>query len=199
MRVVAIRNLVFLSLAVATAAHGDIPSSERNALIAFYNSTGGSGWTDHMRWLGAAGTECAPTPWFGVVCDGIGSHVAGIVLPNNNLTGTLPALTLLRLSSDHFGDFAEAIDGVNTVETQMADNDHALGMVVERRRPPGEPEHVIFYCENCEALVEDIHFDCGDIVQHFSQAMLDFWNDDARRTCKNCGKKVEQPEPTKPF
>lgn len=76
---------------------------------------------------------------------------------------------------------------------------HTLGLVVERRRPAGETEHVIFYCENCAALVEDIHFDCGDIVQHFSQAMLDFWKDDLRRTCKSCGKKVEQPGPTKPF
>ena len=46
--------------------------------------------------------------------------------------GTLPALTLLRLGVDHFGDFDHAIDGVNTVETQMADNDYALGRVVER-------------------------------------------------------------------
>ena len=76
---------------------------------------------------------------------------------------------------------------------------NTLGMVVERRRPPGETEHVIFYCENCQALVEDIHFDCADIVQAFSQAMLDFWNDDARRTCKNCGTKVQKPEPVKPF
>lgn len=74
-----------------------------------------------------------------------------------------------------------------------------LGMVVERRRPPGETEHVIFYCDNCEALVEDIHFDCADIVQAFSQAMVDFWNDEARRTCGNCGKKVEQPKPVQPF
>src|SRR5436190_12953461 len=74
-----------------------------------------------------------------------------------------------------------------------------IGVVVERRRPPGEKEHVIFYCENCGALVQDIHFDCADIVEHFSQAMLDFWNDDARRTCKKCGKKVEKPEPMKPF
>jgi 3-hydroxyanthranilate 3,4-dioxygenase len=76
---------------------------------------------------------------------------------------------------------------------------NTLGVVVERRRPPGEKEHVIFYCENCGALVEDIHFDCADIVKHFGQAMLDFWNDDARRTCKKCGKKVEQPNPVKPF
>jgi 3-hydroxyanthranilate 3,4-dioxygenase len=74
-----------------------------------------------------------------------------------------------------------------------------IGMVVERRRPPGETEHVIFYCENCGALVEDIHFDCGDIVEHFSQAMLDFWKDDARRTCRNCGEKVQKAEPVEPF
>ncbi len=46
-------------------------------------------------------------------------------------SNTVPALTLLRLSHDHFGDFEDAIDGVNTVETQMADNDYALGHVVE--------------------------------------------------------------------
>ncbi len=44
----------------------------------------------------------------------------------------MPSLTLLRLSHDHFGDFDKAIDGVNTVETQMADNDYSVGLVVER-------------------------------------------------------------------
>ncbi len=72
-------------------------------------------------------------------------------------------------------------------------------MVIKRRRPPGEHEHVIFYCEKCGALVEDIDFDCADIVEHFSKAMLDFWNDDARRTCKKCGTKVPQPQPVRPF
>lgn len=45
--------------------------------------------------------------------------------------GSLPALTLLRLNHDHFGNFETALDGVNTVETEMADNDFSLGMVVE--------------------------------------------------------------------
>jgi 3-hydroxyanthranilate 3,4-dioxygenase len=72
-----------------------------------------------------------------------------------------------------------------------------IGLVVERRRGPGEKEHVIFFCENCGALVEDIHFDCKDIVDHFSKAMLEFWSDDARRTCKKCGKKVEKAQPVK--
>ena len=46
--------------------------------------------------------------------------------------GTMPQLTLLRIGGDHFGNFNDAIDGVNTVETQMADNDYALGRIVER-------------------------------------------------------------------
>ena len=46
--------------------------------------------------------------------------------------GDLPNLTLLRLPHDHFGNFGDAIDGVNTVETQMADNDYAVGLVVEK-------------------------------------------------------------------
>jgi 3-hydroxyanthranilate 3,4-dioxygenase len=74
-----------------------------------------------------------------------------------------------------------------------------IGVVVERRRPPGEHEHVIFYCDNCGAVVEDIDFDCGDIVEHFSRAMKDFWADDSRRTCKKCGHKVPTPEPVRPF
>jgi DNA-binding beta-propeller fold protein YncE len=47
-------------------------------------------------------------------------------------TGDLPALTLLRLPHDHFGNFSDALDGVNTPETQMADNDYAIGLVVEK-------------------------------------------------------------------
>jgi hypothetical protein len=44
----------------------------------------------------------------------------------------LPSLELVRLPHDHFGDFASAIDGVTTPETQMADNDYALGLLVEK-------------------------------------------------------------------
>ncbi|HET6843979.1 MAG TPA: beta-propeller fold lactonase family protein [Candidatus Angelobacter sp.] len=46
--------------------------------------------------------------------------------------GNLPGLSLVRLSHDHFGSFGSAIDGVNTVETEMADNDYSLGLLVEK-------------------------------------------------------------------
>jgi YVTN family beta-propeller protein len=44
----------------------------------------------------------------------------------------LPNLTLLRLGNDHTGMFAEAIRGVNTPELQVADNDYAVGLVVDQ-------------------------------------------------------------------
>lgn len=46
--------------------------------------------------------------------------------------GTLPALELVRLPHDHFGNFSTAIDGVNTPELQMADNDYAVGQLLEK-------------------------------------------------------------------
>ncbi len=63
--------------------------------------------------------------------------------------GSAPALTLLRISHDHFGDFKDAIDGVNTVETQMADNDYALGQVVEAvAKGPFAKDTLIFVVED---------------------------------------------------
>jgi YVTN family beta-propeller protein len=46
--------------------------------------------------------------------------------------GNLPNLELVRLPHDHFGDFGAGIDGVTTVETEMADNDYAVGLLVEK-------------------------------------------------------------------
>jgi DNA-binding beta-propeller fold protein YncE len=44
----------------------------------------------------------------------------------------LPSLELLWINHDHFGSFGSAIDGVNTVEREIADNDYAVGMIVQR-------------------------------------------------------------------
>jgi len=44
----------------------------------------------------------------------------------------LPNLELLWVNHDHFGSFGSAIDGVNTVEAEMADNDYAIGMIVDK-------------------------------------------------------------------
>ena len=45
--------------------------------------------------------------------------------------GNLPNLSLVRLSHDHTGSFATAQSGVNTPETQQADDDYATGLLVQ--------------------------------------------------------------------
>lgn len=46
--------------------------------------------------------------------------------------GDLPDLEFVRFMHDHEGDFATAIDGINTPEKQTADNDYAVGKLIER-------------------------------------------------------------------
>jgi|GEM_PF-2029464 len=80
---------------VTSAAWATIPASERAALIAFYNATGGDGWSDnsggktrplHTDGFALPGTE---STWLGVGV--IDDHVAVLRLQNKNLTGQLPA------------------------------------------------------------------------------------------------------------
>jgi YVTN family beta-propeller protein len=62
---------------------------------------------------------------------------------------TLPALQLVRLPHDHFGSFAEAIDGVNTPDAQIADNDYAVGLLVEKvAKSPYKDETLICILED---------------------------------------------------
>jgi YVTN family beta-propeller protein len=46
--------------------------------------------------------------------------------------GNLPNLEFVRVMHDHTGAFGSAIDGVNTPEIQTADNDYAVGRIVEK-------------------------------------------------------------------
>ncbi|MSR18354.1 MAG: 3-hydroxyanthranilate 3,4-dioxygenase [Phycisphaerales bacterium] len=69
-----------------------------------------------------------------------------------------------------------------------------IGLVIERRRPATEREHIIFYCPKCSELVHDKSFACKDIVKHFTQAMEDFWADSKLSTCPKCGTRITKPE-----
>jgi DNA-binding beta-propeller fold protein YncE len=64
-------------------------------------------------------------------------------------TGTLPNLTLLRLAHDHFGNFGTAEDGINTPALQFADNDYAIGMVMEKlSKSPFAGDTLVFVVED---------------------------------------------------
>jgi Leucine-rich repeat (LRR) protein len=86
--------------AVFTIDPSPFPISERDALIALYNSTNGDNWTRKDNWrhpsdptkFNDPGTECT---WRGVTCNIDNTHVEEIVITNNNLTGTIPDLGTL--------------------------------------------------------------------------------------------------------
>ncbi|RLS86668.1 MAG: 3-hydroxyanthranilate 3,4-dioxygenase, partial [Planctomycetota bacterium] len=72
---------------------------------------------------------------------------------------------------------------------------NTLGLVVERCRPEGEPEHLIFFCEHCNTMVYDKVFDCKNIVTHFAAEMEAFWADEKLSTCACCGTRILKPVP----
>ena len=89
------RRLLTQTYTVDAFREGSV-ESDREALVALYNSTGGSGWTDNEAWL----SDQDLGTWHGVAVDGAG-RVVGLDLAGNNLRGTLPAklATLTELAS----------------------------------------------------------------------------------------------------
>jgi hypothetical protein len=86
---------VILFIAFTGILAAAIPSTERAALITFYNSTGGDTWTDNSGWktppldtdgFAMPGTEGS---WKGITVEN--GHVTSIDFLGNNLNGTLPA------------------------------------------------------------------------------------------------------------
>jgi DNA-binding beta-propeller fold protein YncE len=71
----------------------------------------------------------------------------------------LPALSLVRFMHDHTGNFATAIDGVNTPEVQQADNDYAVGLLVEKiSKSPRYKDNTLIF------IIEDDAQDGGDHI-----------------------------------
>jgi YVTN family beta-propeller protein len=61
----------------------------------------------------------------------------------------LPDLEFVRFMHDHEGDFNRAIDGINTPEKETADNDYAVGKLVERvAHSPYADSTLIFVIED---------------------------------------------------
>jgi YVTN family beta-propeller protein len=72
--------------------------------------------------------------------------------------GTLASLTLVRFMHDHTGNFDVAIDGVNTPELMVADNDYAVGLLIEKIANSVYANNTLIF------VVEDDAQDGGDHV-----------------------------------
>ena len=73
---------------------------DKTTLLALYNSTGGASWTDKTKWDSNEPLD----DWFGVTANG--NIVTGLDLPDNKLSGTLPAAlgSLTSLTTLNLGE-----------------------------------------------------------------------------------------------
>ena len=86
MLITTILLVILTACKLTTAAVENEVNSERDALMALYNSTNGPGWWNNTNW---GGTDPCDPEWFGVTCDSSG-YVTGIDLHSNDLSGPIP-------------------------------------------------------------------------------------------------------------
>ena len=111
-----------------TWGHGfaQLPSPDREALVALYNATGGANWADNTNWV----TNTPVDQWYGVITDA-SSRVTEINLTRNQLKGEIPPelanltnLKVLALGGNELTGTIPTWLGslANLVELHLADN-----------------------------------------------------------------------------
>jgi hypothetical protein len=70
----------------------------------------------------------------------------------------LPALSLVRLMHDHTGNYTTAIDGVNTPDIEVADNDYAVRLLMQKIAESQFANNTLIF------VIEDDSQDGGDHV-----------------------------------
>ena len=117
---------------VSDATAQDGVETDRAALAALYDATGGPGWTDSTNWK----TSAPLGEWYGVTTDAAG-RVTRLELRENGLSGRLPAqlgdlsnLRWLRLGSNELaGSIPSALGRLANLEGLLLDRNALTGPV----------------------------------------------------------------------
>lgn len=84
------KKLLLLTVLLTTLfSFAQVPTAERDALIALYNATDGANWANNTNW----NTTQPVSTWYGITVETVNGndHVTWIELINNNLQGTIPS------------------------------------------------------------------------------------------------------------
>jgi 3-hydroxyanthranilate 3,4-dioxygenase len=68
-----------------------------------------------------------------------------------------------------------------------------VGLVLERRRLPGELDGFQWFCERCDAKLYEEFFHLTDIVAQLPPVFARYWGDPEHTTCKQCGQLQVKP------
>lgn len=69
-----------------------------------------------------------------------------------------------------------------------------VGLVIERRRQPGEQDGLQWYCEHCSHKLYEEFFPLTNIETQFPPVFQRYYDSLAHRTCRNCGTVAPVPE-----
>ena len=69
---------------------------------------------------------------------------------------------------------------------------NTVGLVIERRRHPGERDGFQWYCENCNHLLYEEFVELTDIETQFPPIFDRFFASQQRRTCSQCATVMER-------
>jgi len=70
---------------------------------------------------------------------------------------------------------------------------NTIGLVMERRRRPGEMDGLMWFCEKCNHKLFEEKFVLNDIASQFQGIFEKFYNSIELKTCKSCGTVMEPP------
>jgi 3-hydroxyanthranilate 3,4-dioxygenase len=70
---------------------------------------------------------------------------------------------------------------------------NTVGLVVERKRLPGELDGFEWHCEKCGEKLYEETFVLTDIVKQFPPIFDRFYANEEHTTCKSCGTKLAKP------
>lgn len=62
-----------------------------------------------------------------------------------------------------------------------------IGMVIEKRRPEGEVDHIRWYCDKCGEVLHDPSFHLTNLATQIKPVIEEFIAKEELRTCKACG------------
>ena len=75
--------------------------------------------------------------------------------------------------------------------------ENTVGLVIERKRRPGEKDGLLWFCENCDHLLYEEYFELADIETQFQGVFQKFYSSENLRTCKQCSVVMEPPQKQK--
>ena len=62
-----------------------------------------------------------------------------------------------------------------------------VGLVIERKRRPGERDGLQWYCERCTTKLHEEFFELTNIETQFGPVFERYYANEQLRTCRNCG------------